>query len=298
MTRLNVLLGLVLVLQMSMITRYSLFSACEEQWLTSSVVKTEVSIKDKSGELIRSQFNKLTDKQLRGHYKLWTMTAKGRQNMAVSAIQRINKEGIEGAVVECGVWRGGMMMAMIFENMKTNIDREFWLFDTFEGLPEPDHVKDDPKAKEFFQQLKQNATLVENGHHVEDGKMNYGPLELVQHNLRTTGYPESKFHFVKGKVEDTLPHSKLPAKIALLRLDTDWYLSTKMELKYMYKLLQPGGLLIVDDFFSWSGAHTATVEFFKEKLGLDAKTITKSNFHYWKPRGKEQHTDKGKEDLQ
>ena len=84
------------------------------------------------GSLIRAQFNKLSDQQLRGIYSLWTMTDNKRQNFAVNAIQMINRDGIEGDIIECGVWKGGMIMAMVFENMKTNIDRHFWLFDTFE----------------------------------------------------------------------------------------------------------------------------------------------------------------------
>ena len=82
--------------------------------------------------LIGAQFNKLSDKQLRGIYSPWTMTNGNHQNFAVNAIQIINGKGVEGDIVECGVRKGGMTMAMVFENMKTNIDRHFWLFDTFE----------------------------------------------------------------------------------------------------------------------------------------------------------------------
>ena len=78
------------------------------------------------------------------------MTSDQHQNFANEAVKRINKDGIEGDIVECGVWKGGMTMAMAFENMKTNVDRHFWLFDTFEGLPEPSSEKDDPRAKRIF----------------------------------------------------------------------------------------------------------------------------------------------------
>uniref|UniRef100_A0A6U4GBG6 Macrocin O-methyltransferase n=2 Tax=Phaeomonas parva TaxID=124430 RepID=A0A6U4GBG6_9STRA len=98
-----------------------------------------------------------------------------------------------------------------------------------------------------------------------------------------TNYPRDKFHFIKGKVEDTLPVTKLPDKIAILRLDTDWYLSTKAELEYMYERLQPGGLLFVDDFCSWGGSRKAVAEFFEAK-GMDAFEIAKEEpcLHYWK----------------
>ena len=77
-------------------------------------------------------------------------------------------------------------------------------------------------------------------------------------NMFYTGYPPDKIHFIQGKVEDTLPKTKLPDKIAILRLDTDWYESTKIELEYMWDRLVVGGVLIVDDFCSWGGARKAT----------------------------------------
>ncbi len=123
-------------------------------------------------------------------------------------------------------------MAMVFENMKHNTARKFWLFDTFEGLPEPTSDKDDAQAKDYFKQIKDGSET--SAPHVEDGKWCDGPLNIVLNNMMYTGYPESNFHFIKGKVEDTLPVVNLPEKISILRLDTDWYDSTKAELEYLY----------------------------------------------------------------
>jgi hypothetical protein len=106
---------------------------------------------------------------------------------------------------------GGMTMLMVFENMKYDTSRHFWLFDTFNGLPEPEHEKDDPRAKQTWSALqtgverkpKHGQDQIDTG--MLDGKWNYGPIDIVKNNLRYTGYPFENFHFIEGKVEDTLP---------------------------------------------------------------------------------------------
>lgn len=112
-----------------------------------------------------------------------------------------------------------------------------------------------------------------------------GPLDVVKHNLYYTGYPKDKFHFIKGKVEDSLRNETivLPDKIAILRIDTDWYESTKVELDVLWHRVQSGGVLIVDDYYAWQGARTAVDEFFRDKLDLDATRIGGTIFAYWKP---------------
>lgn len=90
----------------------------------------------------------------------------------------------------------------------------------------------------------------------------YAPLDLVRNNVRVTGYPLSHVHFVKGKVEDTLPRTKPPEPIVLLRLDTDFYHSTKAELEHLYPLLVSGGMLIIDDYCIYPGCRLAADEYF------------------------------------
>jgi hypothetical protein len=90
----------------------------------------------------------------------------------------------------------------------------------------------------------------------------YSPLEEVKENLYSTGYPKDNLIFVQGKVEDTLPAIK-PGKLSLLRLDTDWYESTRVELELLYPLLIEKGILILDDFGHWEGAKKAVVEYFQ-----------------------------------
>jgi hypothetical protein len=91
----------------------------------------------------------------------------------------------------------------------------------------------------------------------------YSPLEDVKENLYSTGYPKENLVFIKGKVEDTLSQN-MPGKLALLRLDTDWYESTKIELELLYPLLVEKGVLIIDDFGHWDGAKKAVVEYFEK----------------------------------
>ena len=84
--------------------------------------------------------------------------------------------------------------------------------------------------------------------------------------MALTGYPEEKIHYVEGKVEETLPGAA-PEKIALLRLDTDWYESTRHELDVLYPLLSVGGVLIIDDYGDWQGAQKAVDEYFAKRKG-------------------------------
>jgi hypothetical protein len=91
-----------------------------------------------------------------------------------------------------------------------------------------------------------------------------GSLEEVKRNLYSTGYPKDKLHFIEGKVENTIPGFS-PEEIALLRLDTDWYESTKHELVHLYPRLVQNGILIVDDYGHWKGSAKAVDEYIKEK---------------------------------
>ncbi len=81
--------------------------------------------------------------------------------------------------------------------------------------------------------------------------------------FETVPYPAERVHFVPGKVEDTVPQ-KAPESIALLRLDTDWYSSTRHELEHLYPRLVSGGVLILDDYGWWQGARQATDEWLRD----------------------------------
>lgn len=167
----------------------------------------------------------------------------------IDSIKEVEANGIEGDIVECGVWRAGNIVLA----RRLAPSRVCWLYDTFTGmsLPDPDidlHGKGKMRTPESWR-----------------GKSAVS-LEEVANNLRLFGvYDENKLRFVPGDVADTLLHTR-PDKIALLRLDTDWYASTAIELKWLYPLLQPGGILIVDDYGHWLGARRAVDEYFQECL--------------------------------
>ena len=183
---------------------------------------------------------------------------------------------VDGDFVECGVWRGGSSMAMMYAEMRflnnTSRVRDVWLFDTFEGMPPPtkeDNVKSHERYEHIekkFSDAKLMANDSDGSEYIDQNgvrRWNYVPLEIVKDNVKKTGYPFDKVHVIAGKVEETLPLTKLPEKIAILRLDTDFYTSTKSEFALLEPRLAVGGLLIIDDFCTWDGARKATNEFLK-----------------------------------
>ena len=161
------------------------------------------------------------------------------------------KHGVPGDIVECGVWRGGSMMAVALTLLQRGIkDRDLWLYDTYEGMPPPEAVDVD---------LYGHAALDPSSGSYDAAGCTVG-LATVQEAMRTTGYPEAKIHYVAGMVEDTLP-SRAPERIAFLHLDTDWYKSTRHELEQLYPRVSPGGSVMLDDYQHWQGCRKATDEY-------------------------------------
>ena len=187
--------------------------------------------------------------------KPYTMTSFDRVACLVQAVQHIVSAKIDGDFVECGVWKGGSMMAAALTLKALNsMNRRLYLYDTFDGMSAPTAVDVSHDNRPAVQCLAENPKD-ENNHFWA-----YSPIESVRSNMCATGYPEQLMFFVKGKVEDTIP-ATLPDKIAMLRLDTDWYESTRHELKHLYPRLVPGGVLIIDDYGFWKGARKAVDEF-------------------------------------
>lgn len=220
----------------------------------------------------------------------WTMVHDAKLRFAYDAVEVVNRLNIKGDIVEAGVWKGGASMLMAISHLHHSpvhgLERHCWLYDTFEGLPEPDSAKDDSSAKDFYNRLQKGEISKEEAraHKVEEGKWNYGPQQLVQKNMISTGFPENKIHYVRGRVETTLEDpNNVPDKIAILRLDTDWYDSTKAELKHLLPRLQPGGLLIIDDYCYWKGSRTATDEILDKSM-FSLATSEPLCAYAWKPR--------------
>ena len=189
----------------------------------------------------------------------FTMTSPERILALCDAVQYVHDNGIAGDIVECGVWKGGSMAAVsrtLRELDTTN--RTLWMYDTFEGMSEPTENDVDLHGHTADQML---AEADEAKAESRDSIWCRCSLENVKETLRQTSYPESQMRFVKGKVEDTLPIES-PEQIAILRLDTDWYESTRCELEILFPKLVPGGVLIIDDYGHWQGCRKAVDEHF------------------------------------
>jgi hypothetical protein len=188
----------------------------------------------------------------------FTMTSYERLWGVVKAVQYVCDRNLPGDFVECGVWRGGSSMAAALAFKSRGQARTLWLYDTYEGMPEPrneDRKIGGGEAKATYDEKRDGAF----------SDWCRASLEDVQANLAATGYRDVRY--VQGMVEATLPETK-PAAISILRLDTDFYASTKAELEILWPLLSPGGVLILDDYGSWGGAKQAVDEFFADKPAI------------------------------
>jgi O-methyltransferase len=192
------------------------------------------------------------DHQIITRVRPFTMTSPERLAALIKAVRYVAAANIPGDFVECGVWRGGSMMAVALTLLALNIrNRRLFLFDTFQGMPPPSQLDVDHRGLPASAQMH-----VENVHA-------FSPLDDVRAAMAGTAYPPELIHFVQGKVEDTLP-AQAPAQIALLRLDTDWYDSTRHELVHLYPRLSTHGALIIDDYGHWQGARRAVDEYFSQ----------------------------------
>jgi len=178
----------------------------------------------------------------------YTMASQDRLLAACDAVRYVDRSGIPGAIVECGVWKGGTTMAMAITALEGGGQRDVYLFDTFSGMSEPTDDDADPRG-----------VYAERVMELDEGARAIAPLAQVRQHLARTAYPENRLHFVVGMVETTVP-AEAPDKIAVLRLDTDWYESTRHELEHLVPRIVNGGVLLIDDYGHWSGARKAVDE--------------------------------------
>ena len=182
----------------------------------------------------------------------------------IDALDYLQAAGVQGSFVECGVWRGGSSMAAALRLLEEGMTpRDLWLYDTFEGMVDPSGV--DVRARDGLNAVAEfDAARTARPEDRSDWFWAKASLEDVRANLASTGYPAELIHYVKGPVETTIP-GVIPEQIALLRLDTDWYGSTHHELQHLFPRLQPGGVLIVDDYHYWRGSRKAVDEYFQAR---------------------------------
>jgi O-methyltransferase len=205
-------------------------------------------------------YSDFTDKEIEiiNKVRKFTLTSPERIVSLINSVKYIVENKIPGDFVECGVWRGGSMMVIALTLIELGItDRNLYLYDTYQGMSEPsveDISHDNITAEEQLSKVAKSK---------EYNIWCYSTLDEVKNNLKKTNYQEARIHYIKGKVEETIP-GVLPGKIALLRLDTDWYESTYHELVHLYPLLVAQGILIIDDYGHWKGSKTATDKYFNE----------------------------------
>lgn len=169
---------------------------------------------------------------------------------AYNAVHYVVEAGVPGDIVECGVWRGGCSLLMAETLIAAGVtDRRVFMYDTYEGMVRPSDedtkIGTGGKASDKFEAM---------------AMWQYAPIEEVERNVARSLYPREQFVLVKGPVEDTIP-ATMPEAIALLRLDTDFYESTKHELVHLFPRLSAGGVLIVDDYGAWAGSRKAVQEY-------------------------------------
>jgi hypothetical protein len=229
-----------------------------KKWLVLTIRKLGYEIV-KTGKVVRlpEDFDPI-------HRKIYqkvqdrTLTSPERIYSLIEAVKYISRNKIPGAIVECGVWKGGSMMAAAEAlRLQDDTTRKLFLYDTFEGMSTPGDLDKTWAGEAASGLLGSDA----------DKEKNllwcYSTLETVQQGMKAIGYPEEQIHYVRGKVEDTIP-ATVPGEIALLRLDTDWYESTRHELLHLFPLLSKGGVLILDDYGHWQGARKAVDEYFDQ----------------------------------
>lgn len=188
-----------------------------------------------------------------------SMASIERLSATLLAAKYISVNNISGAYIECGVWRGGNSIIASYVFEKYNDQRKCYLFDTYSGMTKP--TQDDYSIATMV------AASEKYNENIGDGVNNWclASLEDVKSNFRKYSISTRNIEFIKGDVMNTIDSHPID-NIAFLRLDTDWYESTKKELESFYSKINRGGVLMIDDYGHWAGSKKAVDEFF-DKLG-------------------------------
>jgi O-methyltransferase len=201
--------------------------------------------------------------------KRYSACSSDRLGFNIYAVKDVNLRGIDGDIVEVGVYKGGSMLAMILTNGMTSIiDRQYYLYDTFEeAMPPSTHAADD---------LIRRSEVIKS----------IAPLSEVKSNLdrHTTSAQQANIKYIVGNI---MKNTVYPEKIAVLRLDTDFYDSTAFELANFYDRVSPGGYVIIDDYGHWRGCKKAVDEFLVAHPELKLHKIDYTGVYFMKPKASE-----------
>jgi O-methyltransferase len=186
----------------------------------------------------------------------YTMTTPERLKVLIDSVRYLTDRSICGAFLECGVWKGGSMMAAALALSDLGeTDREIVLCDVYDALLPV------PTKRDYT--VTGDEALTRGS--APQPYWNFVTVDDVRSNMEKTGYPPERIRYVRGQVEVTIPEHA-PEHISLLRLDTDWYESTLHELTHLYPRLSKGGVLIVDDYGSHQGVREAVEQYFSNDL--------------------------------
>ncbi|TAK66833.1 MAG: macrocin O-methyltransferase [Dehalococcoidia bacterium] len=165
----------------------------------------------------------------------------------------VERRQLPGAFVECGVWRGGGAAMMALANLAEAAERRvIHLFDSFEGMPAPSQELDGPEAARLMAEAAQRGVACNAA----------APEEALRLIVERAGYPEAFVRVHQGWFQDTLPADRDGiGPIALLRIDGDWYDSTRVVFEQLYDRVAPGGVIVIDDYGHFEGCRRATDEF-------------------------------------
>lgn len=202
------------------------------------------------------------DKNLINLISNYSMTPKIRIYNLLQALRYLKNKKILGDYVECGVWKGGnILLLKKFLETEDMYQRNIYAYDTFEGMTSPDENDFEISNNNFA------TKLLEKDKNKKTNVWGICSLEEVKKNISINVKNLENIKFIKGPVENTLNENKnIPEKISLLRLDTDWYQSTKKELEVLYEKVESGGVIIIDDYGHWGGSKKAVDEFFSNKF--------------------------------
>lgn len=188
-----------------------------------------------------------------------------------NSVREIDSKKTKGDIVECGVWNGGssaVMAAAHYYTQETSVDRNIWLLDSFQGLPPPGEKDGSIERDRYFE------------------GWNKGQVEKVIEVFSKINIPMQNVNIVPGWFDITLKRTKFE-DIALLHIDCDWYDSVKLVFDKLYQKVVPGGIIVIDDYFTWPGCKKATLDFVNEN-NLDESNLTRvgsSNaMNFVKPR--------------
>jgi len=201
-----------------------------------------------------------------------------------AVLRYVEAAGIEGAVVETGTYTGGASAYMLCALKRLRCGkapREYWGFDSFEGMPAPSQWDGDHGSIWITGKRLANIDSAELGT-LKSHEVNRADYDECHSYLCQTGYPSQHIHLVKGWFQDTLkPTKEKIGTIALLRMDGDFYDSTKVVFEQLYDQVVEGGVVIIDDYGSFEGCRRATEEFFAMRRIKAHLVYVENNIRYF-----------------